>query len=385
MRKFSLSLLCLVVLFCFFSSQISGQTWSALKRLTWNIGSSELPSIATDSGNVIHAVWFDEISGNNEIFHKRSSNSGTSWSANTRLTWNTGDSFGPSIAVDSSNQVHLVWYDLTPGNYEIFYKRSTDGGATWSALKRLTWNSGESQLPSIATDTSNRVHVTWYERTSGNNEIFYKRSTDGGVTWLGTTRLTWNGGLTFTPSIATDSGKGVHVVWHHYASTDFEIYYKHSTDGGATWSGITRLTWNTDDSIGASIAVDSSKRIHVAWDYGTPGLRDIYYKRSTDGGDSWSGITRLTWNSGDSYRLNLATDTSNGIHIVWTDNTPSNYEIFYKLSTNSGVNWSGAQRLTWNSGVSDQPDIAADSNNDIHVIWQDSSPGNSEIFYRNRK
>jgi len=330
-------------------------------------------------------VWFDEISGNYEIYYKRSSNSGTSWSANTRLTWNTGDSFVPSITVDSSNRVHVAWYDNSPGNNEIFYKRSTDGGATWSALQRLTWNSGDSDLPSIATDISNRVHVAWYERNSLDNEIFYKRSTDGGVTWLGTTRLTWSGGLTFTPSIATDSGKVVHVVWHHYASTDFEIYYKRSTDGGATWSGITRLTWNTGDSIGASVAVDSNKRIHVAWDYGAPGLRNVYYKRSTDGGYSWSGITRLTWSSGDSHRLNLAIDTINRIHIVWEYNTPSNYEIFYKLSDNSGVSWSGAQRLTWNSGASEHPDIAADPNNDIHVIWQDNSPGNTEIFYKNRK
>ena len=385
MRKISLSLLCLVVLFCFSSSQISSQTWSSLIRLTWNSGESKIPAITVDSSNVVHAVWFDEASGNTEIFYKHSLNTGTSWSANTRLTWNAGDSYSPVIAVNPGNQVHVAWYDRTPGNNEIFYKRSTNGGITWSTLKRLTWNSGDSNIPSIAADSCNRVHVAWYDMTPGNNEIFYKRSTDGGVTWSATTRLTWSPGLSFTPSIATGSGNSVHVVWYDYASTDYEIYYKQSTDGGATWSAITRLTWNTGNSLGASVAVDSSGGIHVAWYYGDPGHRDIYYKRSSNGGTSWSGITRLTWNTGDSYRLNLATDTSNGIHIVWRDKTPGNFEIFYKLSTNGGVNWLGTTRLTWNSGSSDHPDIAADSNDDIHVIWQDSSPGNAEIFYKNRK
>jgi len=32
-----------------------------------------------------------------------------------------GLSYAPSIAVDNEGNVHLVWSDDTPGNYEIFY------------------------------------------------------------------------------------------------------------------------------------------------------------------------------------------------------------------------------------------------------------------------
>ena len=67
------------------------------------------------------------------------------------------------------------------------------------------------------------------------------------------------------------------------------------------------------------------------------------------------------------------------------DNTPGNSEIFNKHSTDSGVNWSGLQRLTWNSGDSNHPSLASDSANGIHLVWYDSSPGNFEIFYKNRK
>ena len=38
------------------------------------------------------------------------------WSAVQRLTWNSGDSYNPAVAVGSNNHVHVVWYDTTPRN-----------------------------------------------------------------------------------------------------------------------------------------------------------------------------------------------------------------------------------------------------------------------------
>lgn len=46
--------------------------------------------------------------------------------------------------------VAVAWSDNTPGNSEIYFKTSADGGATWSAAKRRTNNSGASVGPSIA-------------------------------------------------------------------------------------------------------------------------------------------------------------------------------------------------------------------------------------------
>ncbi|MCR4287628.1 MAG: hypothetical protein NUW09_06415, partial [Deltaproteobacteria bacterium] len=68
-----------------------------------------------------------------------------------RLTNNAGDSGVPSIAASGSN-VHVVWRDSTPGNWEIYHAVSYDNGATWTE-KRLTNNSGASQHPSISTGT----------------------------------------------------------------------------------------------------------------------------------------------------------------------------------------------------------------------------------------
>jgi hypothetical protein len=110
-----------------FFSQVAQGDWTTAQRLTWTSGFSGEPDIAIDSNNVIHVVWYDNRPGNNEIYYKNSSDGGTTWMASEKLTWNSGDSGWPDIAADPSGNLHLVWYDDTPGNREIFYRRFIKG------------------------------------------------------------------------------------------------------------------------------------------------------------------------------------------------------------------------------------------------------------------
>jgi hypothetical protein len=104
------------------------------------------------------------------------------WSAARRLTWTAGDSRFPAIAMDSSDTIHVVWEDDTPGNWEIYYKKSTDNGTSWSAARRLTWTLGDSHRPAMAIDSSDIIHVFWDDDTPGGMEIYYKGSNGE---WLG--------------------------------------------------------------------------------------------------------------------------------------------------------------------------------------------------------
>jgi hypothetical protein len=99
------------------------------------------------------------------------------WGASQRLTWTSGGSHWPATATDSNSTIHVVWEDNTPGNYETYGKKSTDGGTTWSVSQRLTWTSDYSSYPAIATDSNDRIHVFWEDSTPGNSEIYYKKGT----------------------------------------------------------------------------------------------------------------------------------------------------------------------------------------------------------------
>jgi hypothetical protein len=355
---------------------ILAQTWTATKRLTWTAGTAFAPKVVVDSNNHIHVVWYDYHPGNAEIFYKKSVNGGTTWTTK-RLTNTSGFSGYPSVDVNSNNHIHVVWYDDTPGNHEIFHKKSTNGGGSWTT-KRLTYNSDDSYYPTIALDTNNHIHVVWHDNTPVNAEIFYKKSTNGGASWT-TKRLTYNSDESHSPSIAADSNNHIHVVWIDYTPGNAEIFYKKSTDGGGNWT-TKRLTYNSKGSYYPTVAIDSNNHVHIVWNNYISGNSEIYFKKSTNGGASWT-TKRLTYNVEDSFTPTIAVDSSSYIHVTWNDYTPGNDEIYYKRSTNGGAIWT-TKRLTYNSGNSFSPDIDVAPNNQIHVVWHDYTPGNWAIFYK---
>jgi hypothetical protein len=367
---------------CLIFTGLNAQTWGKSKRLTWNSGDSKAAVPVVDSGGIIHVVWRDSSPGNSELYFKKSTNGGTTWVGSQRLTWSGDTSTSPAITLDSSDTIHVTWRDDSPGKGEIYYMKSTNGGTTWSAAKRLTWTSEYSNYPSIAVESSNNLHIVWADYTPGNWEIFHKKSTDGGVSWSGSTRLSWNPTESTGPDIAIDTSNHIHVVWYDRITGNYEILYRRSTDGGASWSGTNRLTWNSGNSVSPAIAVDMGDNIHMVWHDRSPGNYEIYYRRSMDGGASWSATKRLTWNPESSFSAEIDVDSNNKLHVVWYDGTPGNMEIYYKRSTNGGTLWDGSKRLTWNSEGSYSPAVAVDSGNAIHIVWNDLSPGNNEIYYK---
>jgi hypothetical protein len=362
-------------------AQAAQAQWTTAKRLTWTSGASMGGSIAVDSQGRLHVIWSDETPGNGEIYYKKSTDGGITWTPSRRLTWTAGGSYGAALAVDSLDHLHVAWQDETPGNVEIFYKKSTDGGDTWTANKRLTFNAGNSYQPDLAVDSSDCVHMVWSDATPGNCEVYYRRSTDGGDTWTVGQRLTWTTEWSGSQAMAVDSSDILHAVWDDYVPGNAEIFYKKSTNGGATWLPTQRLSWTSGSSFYPDIAVDSSGNLFVVWPDYTQGNGEICYKRSTDGGASWVTGRRLSLTPGDSSGPVLAVDSLDNVHVVWQDETPGNYEIYYKKSTDGGAGWTAGQRLSWTSGDSFSPAIASDSGNTLHVVWEDHTPGNYEIYY----
>src|SRR5437867_286845 len=133
------------------------QTWSPDVRLTFhptfsstsfnNAKCLAADPIAARGAEVLHLIFFDDRDGNREIYYKRSNNGGTSWSPDIRLTNDAAISHFPSIAA-SGAVVHVVWEEYRDGNAEIYYKRSPDAGVTWEADTRLTNNPAKSLSPS---------------------------------------------------------------------------------------------------------------------------------------------------------------------------------------------------------------------------------------------
>ena len=93
------------------------------------------------------------------------------------LSNNFGYSGLPALAVDGSGNIDVAWCDDTQGNFEIYFIRSTDDGASWSEAVNISNNSGFSLYPAIAVDGAGNINVVWCEYTPGNPDIYFARST----------------------------------------------------------------------------------------------------------------------------------------------------------------------------------------------------------------
>jgi hypothetical protein len=164
----------------------------------------------------VYYVWDDYGStAGGQIVIKKSTDGGNTWSASPTVIAGTTISFGvklpnystspsttrevgPAQAVDvdrSNGNAYVVWGDIqssTGPRMHIFYSRSTNGGASWSAPVRLdTGNVNDAWEPIVAVDQSNgKVTAAWYDRRDdGSNTlygVYYTQSSDGGQTWLPT-------------------------------------------------------------------------------------------------------------------------------------------------------------------------------------------------------
>ena len=96
-----------------------------------------------------------------------------------------------------------MWSDSDFGNVEIFYRRSTDGGMTFGPIDNLSNNGGFSNFPAIAA-YENSVYVVWQDQDAitEDNEILYRKSTDGGTSFGTTVNLSNKDGNQGSPDIA---------------------------------------------------------------------------------------------------------------------------------------------------------------------------------------
>ncbi|MFH1050344.1 MAG: T9SS type A sorting domain-containing protein [bacterium] len=353
--------------------------WEPDVRLTYDEAASgtswnNAKSIAS-SGDTIHIVWYDSRDGNGEIYYKRSTDCGLSWDDDFRLTNDFAGSQFPSIAVLGS-YVHIVWFDNRDLNNEIYYKRSSDGGTSWSEDIGLTANdSAHSWFPSLSV-SGNMVHVVWYDVRDGNMEIYYKRSIDAGISWENDVRLSENNVGDFRPSIESCNDY-VHVVWFDFSETKINhIYYKRSTDGGLTFEPEKLLTEETINSTSPCITV-SDTIVSVVY---LSANKYVNYLYSTNSGLNWG--KEITVNPHHSYQTSIASSGSK-IHILFNDNRKGYSDIYYKYSSDGGISWGNDTLLSNNlSTSSDYPSICV-SNLSIHLIWTDLRDGlNGEIYYK---
>ena len=328
----------------FFSrSTDDGETWGDPQLLDSNAVSGtrtdEIPAVMTDGNGIWVTVWtssedFNGAGIDEDIFFSRSTDNGATWSASqlidSQATSGTGGERHPAVMTDGNGIWVTVWRSSEDFNgagidQDIFFSRSMDNGATWSASQPLnSSNINSDNYPSVMTDGKGIWIVAWFSNedlggAGTDDDIFFSRSTNDGATWSASQLLNSNATTDhqgdfsmkdWRPALMTDGEGNWVAAWNYYDyDTDIDISFSRSTDGGVTWSDQQALNSNADQAAGAGI--DNRPNVFSC------------------GADMWIAV----WQSREDVN-NTSTDDS---------------DIFYSRSTDDGVSWNASQALNSNA------------------------------------
>lgn len=203
----------------------------------------------------------------------------------------------PSIAIDSSGKIHVVWYGADTkakiNNRQVKYSYSEDGGASWSKAKNIAYVKGYKgedywqEHPSIYTGLNNEMYIVWEGKDYKNKkqQIKLTKSFDGGKTWGKWTNIKTTGRTQSRPSLTQDKSGKLHLVMYSdFGKTGQQIQYSFSSNKGDSWSAWQNVSNSKFDSRHASLAIDENGALHTVWREGSAGGKSrIFYSKMTQG------------------------------------------------------------------------------------------------------
>jgi hypothetical protein len=373
-------------------------------------------------------------SGRQKIFF--SGDGGASWNS-TELPLADGARFDsdPSVAwaPDGAAWSATLGIDLS-GGVKVQVFKSTTQGATWTFVKTVsTGTNNDKELMWIDTDPSSpfkgNIYVAWDEVGNG---MRFARSTDNGATWSAVTNLSSD--VAVGADLTTGPAGELYVAWPDVNSRTLKV--RKSTDGGATFAAV-RTIASTNGQFDVSIpamcsrnvliyvivGVDRSSgprrgNVYAEWDDrngsaadpGCTGLTNasntsVYFSRSTNGGSSWSTPAIVGSNPAltDQFNPWMDVDPTNGqIHTAYYDTRDDtgrkDASLWFVWSDDGGLTFKDETKVA--SAPTDESDGGADLGNQYgdynglavynavsHPTWTDrraGNPGGREQIYTAR-
>lgn len=232
------------------------------------------------------------------------------------------------LASETNSPIYLFFRDQTgsPTTNQIRYSKSTDGGSTWSAQTTIYSDTNHSSYWKITSNSADRIDFAvtnghpFYDGTISIGHFYYTGGsyykTDG--TALGAPPFAFANVSTVysgTPTswvwdIAIDSGTGypriAYAAWTAGDSNDSTLYW-------ARWTG---TAWETHQvCVGGSLDLDPTQGHYytggISFDHSDPNT--VYCSREIDG--QFEMFRYVTSDNGSTWTGNQLTHRSGGINI----------------------------------------------------------------------
>ena len=307
--------------------------------------------------------------------------SAVTWDDESRIS--SADVFRPTTLRTGASSAVVIWQR---GSYA-YLKRTTDGGATW--LSRVTLASGIGVGVSASASGSN-VDVVYTKRATSSTtgdviwRLYYRRSLDGGATWSTPKALIGSSSSASDQDVARHSNGQVTVAWTSYSSG--RIYVRTSTDGGATFRSAVQAARSTDYEPGskpfyrgnAAVAIGSKGTTYLAY---TRSVNEFRIRRSLDRGATWSASTKLT-GVATAPEIELLATGGSAI-VAYMRSVDGQMQAVYRRTTDRGATWSSTkQTVALGTGQFSLWPRLAYRGGVLGLEVKAGSPGSSPVWYR---
>jgi Tol biopolymer transport system component len=175
------------------------------------------------------------------IKYRKSTDRGVTWSTEKSLPdlGTNKISYDIRATLDSSGKIHLIARVSNPDGTDSRVVHTNYDGTSWTPYKRIGevgrdiyWGNA-----AIAIDDSDTLYVVYIEEISGGLTVRFRKSADGGASWSSVKTLAnmaTVGDPKIAPRIMVDQNSNLIVTFTNSEQT--RIYYVISYDKGETWS-----------------------------------------------------------------------------------------------------------------------------------------------------
>ncbi len=341
------------------------------------------PTITADGQGGTIIAWFDNRSGNDDIYVQRISGKGQPlWTVNgVAVCTATGSQSYPYVVSDGAGGAILAWTDSRGANVDLYAQRvSASGVPLWTAngvpVCTATGDQGELALTA---DGAGGAIAAWLDLRAASTGDIYVQRLDASGTRLWTANgvaLTASAAQKDVPALIPDGGGGAFVCWEDGGGVSAQ---RVNGSGVAQWTagGGVRAA----QAYGPRVTFDAAGGAIFGWLQTGPGASPEgpwVARLNGSGGTVWKqqlASLSIAPQKGTDV-LDVAPDGSGGVIAGWCDsrNGANNRDVFARrVNAAGGVLWAanGVAVCTAANNQQGWIRMAADSLGGAVITWND--------------
>jgi hypothetical protein len=314
------------------------------------------------------------------------------------LTASDGAGVGQhGVTLDPRGYLHVIWKHGALGELEysrVHVSRAAAGPSQWTSPIQLSHGGlapgGFGAPAAITVSQDGMLHVVYAAREGG---ILYRRSDDGGRSWISPVTVVGKGGpesMPDLPRIAVGGQGRLLVTWTQFRFPQgwppVGTFSSTSVDDGQNWAEPVRIIGPDYGQV--SMTTIEPNIVHRVWN-GIARVGERRHQWSADGGQTWTSSTRIVppaLRGGFTGYPALAVDSAGVLHLATSVGPIPGYattEIVYHLQWD-GSRWTDPVYISKDAVGKrqvDSPVIAVSEGNRLHVAYQDDQ---KRIWYTSR-